>query len=193
MVMRLKKINHFVAGTVYQAVFLRDAPRPTTCEQIPELLGLAWALKWIAHYRFHQIQYSDCGAPVRLDPISKVLTELRMEDGDSLTFPFHRASLAAIQLRLRASLSLARLDALYIQERRGQTERRGRRRPPIPGRRDCAAIRAPSNRLPGWHLPPSLETLQKARCGWFLLLPCCGRQFYPACPASSDQFRFRPA
>jgi hypothetical protein len=34
-----------------------------------------------------------------------------MEDGDSFTFPLHRASLDAIQLQSRVSISLARLDA----------------------------------------------------------------------------------
>jgi hypothetical protein len=111
MVTSLKKINSFVADTVDQAVFLRDAPRPTTCEQMSERLRLPRALKWITHYRFDQIQHSDCGAPVGLDPISQVLTELRMEHSSPFTSPLHRASLAVVQLRLRALSSLARLDA----------------------------------------------------------------------------------
>jgi hypothetical protein len=45
---RLKKIDAFVADLVHQPVFLRDAPRPTTCEQKSERLGLAGALERIA-------------------------------------------------------------------------------------------------------------------------------------------------
>src|ERR1035441_1069158 len=92
MVTSLKKINSFVADTVDQAVFLRDAPRPTTCEQMSERLRLPRALKWITHYRFDQIQHSDCGAPVGLDPISQVLTELRMEHSSYWGFVGNRYS-----------------------------------------------------------------------------------------------------
>src|ERR1035438_9113170 len=87
MVTSLKKINSSVADTVDQAVFLRDAPRPTTCEQMSERLRLSRALKWITDYRFDQIQHSDCGAPVGPDPISQVLTELRMEHSSPFTSP----------------------------------------------------------------------------------------------------------
>src|ERR1039458_1804810 len=97
MVTSLKKINSFVADTVDQAVFLRDAPRPTTCEQMSERLRLPRALKWITHYRFDQIQHSDCGAPVGLDPISQVLTEFRMEHSSPITSPLHPPSLAGVQ------------------------------------------------------------------------------------------------
>ena len=99
MVASLKKIHSFVAYTINLAMFLRDAPRPATCEQISERLGLARALKWVAHHRFNQIQHSDCGAPVGFDPMSQVLAELGMEHGSPLTLRFHRASLAAVQLR----------------------------------------------------------------------------------------------
>jgi hypothetical protein len=110
MVTSLKEINGFVTDAVYQTVFLRDAPRPTTGEQISKRLGLARALEWIAHHRFDQIQRSDCCASVGFHPVSQVLSEFRMKDRDPLTFPLHRASLAAIQPRLRALSSLARLD-----------------------------------------------------------------------------------
>jgi len=52
MVTSLKKINGFVADAVHQAVFLRDAPRPTSCEQVSERLGLARAFEGIAHHGF---------------------------------------------------------------------------------------------------------------------------------------------
>jgi hypothetical protein len=99
MITSLKKINRFVADPVYQPMFLRDAPRPTTCEQISERFGLARALERIPHHGFDQIQHSDCGAPVGFDPISQVFSELGLEDGGPLTFPWHRVSLAGIQLR----------------------------------------------------------------------------------------------
>ena len=108
MVTGLKKINGFVADAVYQPMFLRDAPRPTTCQQISERFGLARTLEWIANYRFDQIQHSGGDSPVGFDPVSQVFPKLRMEDRDPLTLPWHRASLAAIQLRLRALYSLAR-------------------------------------------------------------------------------------
>jgi hypothetical protein len=112
MVTSLKEINSFVADAVYQTVFLRDAPRPTAGQQMSKWLGLARALEWIAHHRFDQIQRSDCGASVGFHPVSQVLPELRMKDRDPLTFPLHPTSLAAIQPRLRALFSLARLDAV---------------------------------------------------------------------------------
>jgi len=40
-VTRLQEINAIVADAVHQAVLLRNTPRPTTSEQIPERLGLA--------------------------------------------------------------------------------------------------------------------------------------------------------
>jgi hypothetical protein len=43
MVTGLKEIDGFVTDAVYQTVFLRDAPRPTTGEQISKRLGFARA------------------------------------------------------------------------------------------------------------------------------------------------------
>ena len=107
----LKKIDGFVVDTVDQPVFLGNTPRPTACEHIPERLGLAGTLERIAHNCLNQIEHSNCDVPVGFNPISQVLSEFGMEDDSSLTFPSHRASLAASQLQLRASFSLARLDA----------------------------------------------------------------------------------
>jgi hypothetical protein len=103
MVPGLKKINRFVADTIHQPMFLRDAPRPTTCEQISQRFGLAQPLERIAHHRFDQVKHSDCSAPVGLDPKSQVLSEFGMENGRPFTLPLHRASFAVIQLRLPAS------------------------------------------------------------------------------------------
>ena len=111
MITSLKKINRFVADPVYQPMFLRDAPRPTTCEQISERFGFARALERIPHHRFDQIQHSDCDAPVGFDPISQVSSELGLEDCGSLTFPRHRLSLAVIQLRLPLLFLRVRLGA----------------------------------------------------------------------------------
>ena len=111
MVTSLKEINGFVTDAVYKTVFLSDAPRPTTGEQESERLGLARALEWISRHRFDQIQRSDCGAAVGFHPVSQVLPELGMKDRDPFTFPLHRAFPAAIQPRLRALISFARLDA----------------------------------------------------------------------------------
>jgi len=111
MVTSLKKINRFVADAVYEPMFLRDAPRPTACEQVSERFWLTGALEWIAHHRFDQIQHPDCRTPVGFDPIPQVFPELGMEDRGPLTFPVHRASLAVVQQRLRALFSLVRLGA----------------------------------------------------------------------------------
>jgi len=112
MVASLKKIDGFVANPIDQPVFLCDTPGPTTCKHISERLRFAWALERIAHNCLNQIQYSDSCVPVGFDPMWQVLSELGMEDGDSFTFPLHRASLDAIQLQSRVSISLARRSAV---------------------------------------------------------------------------------
>jgi hypothetical protein len=65
----LKEINAFDADAVHQSMFLRNPPRPTASQQISQRLGFSWALEGIAQHRFDQIQYSDRGTPVALDPI----------------------------------------------------------------------------------------------------------------------------
>jgi hypothetical protein len=107
MVASLKKIDGRLADTVYQSVFLRDAPGPTTCKQVFEWFRLARTVEWIAHHRVYQIEHPDCGAPVGFDPISQVLPEFGMEDSGSLTFAPHRGSLAVIPSGFQASLLLA--------------------------------------------------------------------------------------
>jgi hypothetical protein len=90
----LKKINGFVPDSVYQPVFLSDAPGPTTGEQVLERLRLARALERVAHYRFHQVKHPDCRAPVRFDPIAEVLPKLKVENRQPLTGPGHQGSRA---------------------------------------------------------------------------------------------------
>lgn len=107
MIAGLKKINSFVRGAIHQAVFLGDTAGPTTREHISKRFGFAQALEWIAHDCLDQIQHSYGDAPVGLYPKSQIAQKLRLEDGDSLNFPSHRASRAADPLRLPASVSPA--------------------------------------------------------------------------------------
>jgi hypothetical protein len=65
----LKEINAFDADAVHQSMFLGNPSGPTTSEQIPEQLGFAGALEGIVQHCFDQIQYSDRGTAVGLDPI----------------------------------------------------------------------------------------------------------------------------
>jgi hypothetical protein len=110
-VARLEEIYNVIADAVYQTVFLRNAPRPTTCEQISQRLGLSRALERIAHHCLGQIQNSDGSAPVGFDPIPQILPELGMKDGEPLNARLHRGSLAATPLPSPVSFCAARPDA----------------------------------------------------------------------------------
>src|SRR5690348_8692866 len=70
-------------------------------------LRLPWPLERIAHHRFDQIEHSQRGAPIGLYPKSQILSKLRLENGNSFSRPFHRASLGATPLSLTASVSPA--------------------------------------------------------------------------------------
>ena len=103
MIASLKKINTLVGDTVHQPVFLRDTARPTTRQDISEGLRFAQALKWIAHHRLDQVQDSETGVPVGLDPKSQILEELRLKDGVPLSFSLHQECAGASPLQLWAS------------------------------------------------------------------------------------------
>jgi hypothetical protein len=104
MIPGLKKIDGFLGDAVHQAMFLRNTPRPTICEQMPQRLRFAQTLEGVAHDCLDQLKYPKSSAPVRFNPKSQILAKLRLKDSGPVSFRWHPASLAAVPLRLRVSV-----------------------------------------------------------------------------------------
>lgn len=88
----LEKIDALFGDAVYQAMFLGDAPWPATGEEIAEGFRLAGALERIAQHCFDQIQRSDRGIPIGLDPVPQILPEFGVKNSGPLMACFHAGS-----------------------------------------------------------------------------------------------------
>jgi len=108
---RLQKIYSSFADLIHQPVFLRNASRPGSGEQILQWFWLADSRKWIAQNRFDQLQDAQRGFTVLFHPMPEVFAEFRVE----YSIPFNdpaQGPAPAVDLRVTAaSLSYCRRDA----------------------------------------------------------------------------------
>ncbi len=81
MVATLKEIDTLGRYAINQAMLLSNAPRPYARAQPFERFGFADAPKRIAGNGFDQLKNSQRNLPVGLDPVSQVLTKVRIESG----------------------------------------------------------------------------------------------------------------
>ena len=101
MVVSLEKVDALFGNPVNEPVLLRDMSRPASGKCVSERSGLTGYPEGVAQYRFNQVQHSDCCISVGLDPIAKILPELRLENSEPFTFLCHRGFRGAIQLLSR--------------------------------------------------------------------------------------------
>ena len=81
----LKEVDSIVADQVHEPMLLREATRPSPCEEIFQRFWLTDSVKGISHDRIHQIQRSRRNSAVALNPEQQILTELWMKDGIALS------------------------------------------------------------------------------------------------------------
>ena len=89
MVSGLEKIDRIVSDAVHEAMFLGDAARPTSRQDIYQRFGLAWAFEGVSQDRVDKIQHSDCRASIGFDPETEVFAELGLKYCDALTVSVH--------------------------------------------------------------------------------------------------------
>ena len=75
----LQEVYAVSAYSVHQTVLLTDTSAPTTGEFKSERLRLPYSLKWIGDDRLNQRQDANRDLTIRLNPISKILTEFLIE------------------------------------------------------------------------------------------------------------------
>ena len=98
----LEEIDCLIGDAVNQAVFLSDAPRPTTCQHVFQRFGLSQAFEWIPHDCLNKIEDSDGNTALVFDPKPKVLKKFGLKYSDPFKLSFHPASLFAKRLSSRA-------------------------------------------------------------------------------------------
>ncbi len=81
---RLKEIDLVSLHYVHQAMLFRHPAGPCPRQNVLQWLGLADANEGIAHSRFNEVQNAEGYGAVGVDPVTKVLTKLQMEDGETL-------------------------------------------------------------------------------------------------------------
>lgn len=78
-----QEVDAIVANEVDKPMFLRDAPGPDIGSQVPEGLRLPDALKRISQNGFHELEDSQRGLSVGIDPEMQVLPELILKDRET--------------------------------------------------------------------------------------------------------------
>lgn len=84
MIASLEKVDAIHLSQVHATVFLGDTPRPHVRAQVFQRFGFPNAAKGFLEDRLHQIQQTFGGAPVGLDPVAQIRSELGLEDGQPL-------------------------------------------------------------------------------------------------------------
>jgi hypothetical protein len=93
----LEEIDLVISDAIDQSVFLSNASRPTTRQNVFQRFGFTQAFERIAHYCVDKIKDSDGDAALVFDPEPQVLNKFGLKYGDPFR-PLHQASLFAPRL-----------------------------------------------------------------------------------------------